>query len=131
MAEPDEPREGVLASLGRLVKTGLAMAQNRLDLLVVELREERWRLIETLLLVGLVLLLAAMALMAATVAIVMVCLEAKRLDLVIGLILIYTAGAIAGYWRLRVRMKGWAPFSATVGELKKDRACLDEQNWTS
>jgi uncharacterized membrane protein YqjE len=127
MDEPGESAPGIFASLGRLLKTLLAIAQNRLELLLVELREERWRFFDALLMAGIVLIMATMTLMAATITIVVVCVKADRLDLVVALVLLYLAGTIISFWRLRVRLKQWTPFSATLAELKKDKACLDEE----
>jgi len=127
MAEPGESRQGVFASLRRLLRTILAIAHNRLELWLVELQEERWRLFDALLLAGVVVILAMMTLLVATVAIVVVCLKANRLDLVVALTLLYLVATIFGYWRLRTRLKNWAPFSATLAELKKDKACLDDK----
>ena len=126
MEEPGESTPGVFASLGRLLTTVLAIAQNRLELLLVECQEERWRFFDALLLAGVVLILALMTLMAATITIVVVCVKADRLDLVVALVLVYLAATIFSLWRLHTRMKNWVPFSATLAEIKKDKACLDE-----
>jgi uncharacterized membrane protein YqjE len=128
MEEPGENTPGVFASLGRLLTTVLAIAQNRLELLLVECQEERWRFFDALLLAGVVLILALMTLMAATITIVVICVKADRLDLVVALVLLYLAATIFSFWRLRSRLKKWEPFSATLAELKKDKACLDEKN---
>ena len=124
----DESRVGVFASLRRLLKTVVAIAQNRLELLLVEMQEERWRFFDALLLTGAVLILAAMTLMLVTRTVVVVCLKANRLDLLVALMVLYLAATIVGFWRLRLRLKNWAPFSATLAELKKDKACLDEKS---
>ena len=128
MEEPGESTPGVFASIGRLLKTVLCIAQNRVELLLVEWQEERWQFFNALLLVGVVLILALMTLMAATITIVVLCVKADRLDLVVALVLLYLAGTIFSFWRLRTRLKSWKPFSATLAELKKDKACLDEKN---
>jgi uncharacterized membrane protein YqjE len=128
MAEPGESRQGIFASLRRLLKTILAIAHNRLELLLVELQEERWRLLNTLLLAGIVLILMLMTLLVPTVTIMVLCVKADRLDLLILLMLLYLAATIVAFWRLRARVKHWAPFSATLAELKKDKACLDEKS---
>jgi uncharacterized membrane protein YqjE len=128
MEEPGETTPGIFASLGRLLKTVSAIAQNRLELLLVEAREERWRFFDALLLAGVILILTLMTLMTATITIVVVCVKADRLDLVVALVLLYLAGTIFSFWRLRTRLKNWAPFSATLAEFKKDKACLDEKN---
>jgi uncharacterized membrane protein YqjE len=128
MEEPGESTPGVFASLGRLLKTAVAIAHNRFELFLVELREERWRFFDALLLAGVVLILMLMTLMTATIAIAVICVKANRLDLVVALVLLYLAATIFSFWRLRTRLKNWAPFSATLAELKKDKACLDDKN---
>jgi uncharacterized membrane protein YqjE len=128
MAEPGESAPGVFASLRRLLKTVLAIANNRLELFLVEAQEERWRFLNALLLAAVVLILALMTLMAATITIVVVCMEAERLDLVISLVLLYFAATVFSFWRLHTRLKNWMPFSATLAEIKKDKACLDNKN---
>lgn len=128
MAEPSESQPGLFKSLTRLLKTVLAIGQNRLELLLVELQEERWRFFDALLMAGVFLILMLMGLMVATATIVFLCVRADRLDLLVVLILLYLAATIVSLWRLRIRLKKWVPFSATLAELKKDKACLDEQS---
>ena len=124
----NESKVGVFASLRRLLKTVVVIAQNRLELLLVELQEERWRFFDVLLLAGVVLILAWMTLMLGTLTLVVVCVESKRLDLLVALMVLYLAATIVAFWRLRKRLKNWTPFSGTLTELKKDKACLDEQS---
>ena len=69
-----------------------------------------------------------MTLMVFTVTIVVLCLKHERLDLLVALMLVYLVATVVAVWRLRIRLKGWAPFSATVAELKKDKACLEEKS---
>lgn len=128
MDEPAEKGKGVFASLRRLLKTASAIAQNRLELFLVELQEERLQLFDTLLLLGVVLILAGMTLLVFTVTIVVLCLRADRLGPIVLLILFYLVATAVAVWRLRIRLKGWAPFSGTVAELKKDKACLEEKS---
>ena len=128
MDEAGESGQGVFASLRRLLKTILAIAHNRLELLLVELREARWRFLGALLLAGVVLILALMTLLVPTIAVVVLCLKADRLDLIVALTLAYLVATALSFWRLRARLKNWEPFSATVAELKKDKACLDEKS---
>ncbi len=128
MEEPAETSGGILSSVGRLLQAAVALAHNRLELVLVELQEERWRFFEIVALAGIASILAVMTLLVATITIVAVCIRANRLDVIIGLMLIYLVATIIGFWRLRSRLKKWAPFSATLAELKKDKACLDEKS---
>ena len=128
MAEPGENSGGIFASLRRLLKTFLGVVHNRLELLLVEMQEWRWQFLDVLALGALVLMLALMTLMVGTAAIVVVCVRADRLDLVVWLTVLYLVATLAGFWRLRSRMKRWAPLSATLAELRKDKACWDEKS---
>ena len=128
MDGPEEKRPGIFASLRRLLQTFAASAENRFELLTVEWQEERGRLIEALILAGIVLILVLMTLMVGTITVVVVCVRHNRLDLVIAMGLVYLIATIACYWHLRNRLKNWAPFAATLAELKKDKACLDDKS---
>lgn len=129
MEESGESAPGVVASVQRLFKTVLAIAHNRVELFLVEAQEERWRLFQLLFMLGVVLILSLMTLMAVTLTVIVVCLEAERMDLVIGLVLLYLAATIVSIWLLNVRLKQRAPFAGTLAEMEKDKACfLDDKN---
>jgi uncharacterized membrane protein YqjE len=127
MEGPEEKKRGVFASIGRLFKIIAATAANRVELLLVEWQEERLRLVEALLLAGVVLILVLMTLMAATFTIVVLCLINHQIGLVIALCLFYLLATVACGWLLRKRLKEWVPFASTLAELKKDKECLDEK----
>lgn len=124
---PEGEKSGIAASLARALDTALATVQNRLELFSVELREEKYRLVELLVLAGGILALALMALALLTFTIVFVLPEEARVMALIGLTLIYAVAIGLGIRTLRARLKSWVPFSGTLGELQKDRACL--ANW--
>ena len=128
MADPGGNGQGVFASLRRLLRTVVAIAHNRLELLLVELDEARWRFLGALLLAGVVLMLAFMTLLVPTIAIVVLCLRANRIDLVVALTMFYLGATALSFWRLHRRLKAWVPFSATLAEVRKDKACLDEKS---
>ena len=126
MAEPAEKTPGLLGSLRRLLRTALSIAHNRLELVLVELLEERTRLFEAFLLAGVVLAFGAMALVMITFTVVAVFWENHRVAVLVSLGFFYLVVTLVAYWRLRHRLKHWPAFSATVAELKKDKAWLDE-----
>ena len=126
MEEPEEKRRGVFASLSRLLKIISATAANRVELLLVEWQEERLRLVEVVLLAGIVLILALMTLMVATLTIVVVCVTTNHLGLVVWLGFLYLLATIGCYCWLRSRLKTWAPFASTLAELKKDKECWED-----
>jgi uncharacterized membrane protein YqjE len=125
MGEIAHAGQGIFASLKGLIKTIIGIGQNRLELLLVELQEERWRLFEALVLAGLALVLVLMTLMVVTMTIVIVCIINHALWVVAVLAGIYLLGTLICVWQLRNRLKNWAPFAATLAEIKKDKACLE------
>jgi uncharacterized membrane protein YqjE len=126
--EVGESRVGIIGSFSQLLKTLVAIAGNRLELLLVELQEERWRLFEALLLVGIVLIFALITLLVPMITIIMLCVKADRLGWLVGLTLIDLAITVFCFWRLRALLRNWTPFSASLDEFKKDKACLDVKN---
>ena len=123
-----EPGPGVFSSVKRLLDAALAGLENRVELFLVELREERFRVFEVLLLGCVVGVLGFMALLTVTVTLVVIFWDTARVPVLIGLSVLYVLSTAAVLWRLRVRLRNWSSFSATLDELKKDRACLEEKS---
>jgi uncharacterized membrane protein YqjE len=124
MDDNETVRPGLLEILRRLGATFLGILQSRLELLVVELEEERHRIFHALLLTAAIVALGLVTLaMAAFALVVVVWIEFGVVGLVtlIGLSLVST---LLAHWRLRVRLKNWPFLSGTLAELNKDRACL-------
>ncbi len=128
METSGEEAQGIVASSRRFVRVLLAVAQNRLDLLLVEAREERARFFGLLLLAGLVVALGFLTLSVVVFTIVVLCVQAGRIDLLAGLALICLAATVVSFLWLRSRLKAWSPFPSTLEELRKDRSCLAEKN---
>ena|SRR5579872_5639817 len=109
----------------RLARRCLALGENRLQLLVVEVQEERQHLLHLLLLaIG----AAAFGLLAGEVLTVMmvVLLWATAPILVLLVLALLYAGAAAFlYRRLKSLRCRWKAFPATLDQLRKDRECLE------
>jgi uncharacterized membrane protein YqjE len=104
----------------------LTIGENRLELLTVELQEERERLLRAILLalgVGTFGLLAAAALSGAVVVLFW---EVSPLAALLVLAGLYGATAVCLYRRLMRLLCGWRNFPATLDQLRKDRACLEK-----
>ena len=115
----------MFAPARRLLDTALAAAQNRLELLSVELKEERVRLVELLLWTAAAVFFAVMALTVLTFAVVFLFWESARGYVLVALGLIYSTAALWSFVKLRNKLKNEAaPFAESLSELKKDRACL-------
>lgn len=115
-------------SLKRLGRTVLGIAENRVELLVVELEAERWRVVDALFLVASVAVLSLMTMVAGTLALVMFFPPEQRAVVLAAFGAVYLLATLGVFLKLRKRLKNWRSFSATLAELKKDKACLDEQN---
>lgn len=127
METDPEPATGVLASLRRLLDAALSIARNRVELLAVEVNEEAQRWLETFLLAAALAAVGTLALAMISLTIVIACAEEHRLAVLVGLSVFYVVAAFVLGWRLRLRWKKSSPFAATIGELKKDKACLEEK----
>jgi uncharacterized membrane protein YqjE len=115
----------IASSSRRLARRLLTIGENRLELLLVEVQEERERLLHAFLLglsVAALGLLAALTLTAAVVIWLWACSPAIVLLALTGLY--GGAGAWLGR-RLTGRLRDWQTLSASLDQLRKDRACLE------
>jgi uncharacterized membrane protein YqjE len=123
-----EPSPGLFSAVRRLLNTALAGVENRIELFLVELREERFRIFEVLLLGCAAALLGFMALLTVTVTLVVVFWDSARVQVLVVLSAGYSVATIGILWRLKILLRNWSSFAATLSELKKDRACLEEES---
>jgi uncharacterized membrane protein YqjE len=129
MSEDSERHaSGLVASLHRLLARVAAVAHNRLELLVVELQEERRRVVCVFLMAGALLGLGGMAVVLLTYAVLLAAGAEHRVLAASVLGVAYLLGAVAMGWGLRVRLRTWPPFAATRNELHKDREWLEGRN---
>ncbi len=122
---PEPDRRGLGASLRGLATGALGLVATHVELIGVELQEEKHRLIEVAVFGACALALFAMALMLATFCIVVWLWDSYRLESVIALTVVYAA---LGGWALFMMQKKLAghpnPFATTAAELEKDRERL-------
>jgi uncharacterized membrane protein YqjE len=129
MAEPPPPPTGIVESLRKLGRTGIAVLQNRLELLSVELEEQKVRLSKVLALAGAAIFLGNAALLTISAAIVVLAGEKARLAALVVLSAIYILGALWAALALRKEMRAAPqPFQESVAELKKDGEWLNHPN---
>jgi len=103
----------------------LTIGENRLELLTVEVQEGRERLLRALLFaLGAAVfgLLAGMTLTAAIVVLLWDWLVAVLLSLAV----LYGATGFCLYRRLTALLRDWQTLPASLDQLRKDRACLEE-----
>lgn len=127
MEENSHAENGLLSTVADFFKTAREAAENRVELLIVEWREERLRLISALMLLLVGAVTALMTLVLVTFIIVVIFWETHRLLVLILLAAIYAGVTVAAFWTLRSRTRQWKAFDATLEEMKKDRACFKNQ----
>jgi uncharacterized membrane protein YqjE len=123
-----ESSPGLFSSVKRLLNTALAGVENRIELFLVELQEERFRVLDVLLLGCAAAVLGFMALLTTTVTLVVIFWDSARVLVLVVLSACYSLATIGVIWRLKVRLQNGSSFSAMLDELKKDRACLEEKS---
>jgi len=104
----------------------LTIGENRLELLTVEVQEERERLLHAFLLalgVATFGLLAGLTLTATIVVLLWAWSPWAALLILTG---IYSIAGICLYRRLIGVMRNWQTLSASLEQLRKDRACLEK-----
>lgn len=125
MDQDETRRDGWFDPLRRLGATLLAVVQNRLELLVVELQQERIRLFNALLLAAIVVALALFTLATAAVAVLIVVWNLYGVKGLLAASGFGLVGTLLAYWRLRLRLRNWPLLSGSIAQLRKDRAWLE------
>ncbi len=118
--------ERLASAVGGFGKALLAMGENRLELWLVEVQEERELLLRTALLGLGVATLSLLALITLTAAICVLCWDRSPGTALLSLTAVYGLGAAILFWRLtRLRRSAKQP-SATLDQLRKDRASWEK-----
>jgi uncharacterized membrane protein YqjE len=117
---------GLFGSLRRLGETALSILQNRLELVAVELREEKSRAISVLVWGAAVIFLGIMFFVVGTFTVAFWFWDNPDLvrKILLGFTGFYLIGAIAAFLMVKSKIKHPLPFNETISQLKKDRAWL-------
>jgi uncharacterized membrane protein YqjE len=128
MSESSNKPGGILASVRGILDSGLSVAENRVELFAVELRQEKCRLVESLIWAVAVVSFAITSLTLLTLAIIILFWENARVAALLALAALYLLGTLLAWRGLRIRLDNTAAFSGTLGEIQKDRECLRFKN---
>lgn len=122
-------RAGLFASLKGLFGTSLALAQNRLQLLGVELAEERGRLLSLLTYGAIALICLSAGLVFLAVFLTVLLWDSHRL-LALGIFtaLFLAIGILAALAAARIGRQGSRLFAASIAELAQDREMIKPEN---
>ena len=128
METPSTPSAGILHSVRTFADNLLATVQDRIELVSVELQEEKLRLIKVFIWISAAIFSSVLALMFASITIVYLFWESARLAALIGLTTLYAAATVV----IIVAFKAYIarqpkPFAATIAEIKNDRACIQTE----
>ncbi len=117
-----EPRE---ASPKHFARQILIFVENRVELLMLEVQEERERLLRAILLALGVAVFGFLAGAALTVALVVMLWSLSPLAVLLTLAVLYSAAAVFLYRQFAVLQQSWETLPATLHQLRKDRVCLE------
>lgn len=117
---------GLISLLRKAALTSFGALRNRGELFLVELQEEKNRVIELFIWVGLALFLGFMFMVVLTATIIFLFSPETRVYAAGGFAFLYFVGMVLALLNLKALVKSVAlPFSATIEEVKKDRTWLD------
>jgi uncharacterized membrane protein YqjE len=114
------------ATSRRFAERLLTIGENRLELLTVEVQEERERLLHAFLLALGVAAFGLLAGLTLTAAIVILLWQYSHFAVLLTLTGLYGVAAVCLYRRLTLLLRDWQTLSATLDQLRKDRACLEK-----
>lgn len=104
----------------------LTIGENRLELLAVEIQEERERLVRAYLLAMGVAVFGLIASLTLTAALVIGLWSWSPMAVLLTLTGVYGIAGGALYLRLTALLRDWHTLSATLDQLRKDRVCLEK-----
>ena len=114
------------ASSKRFAQRLLTIGENRLELLMLEVQEERGRLLHAILLALGVAAFGLLAGITLTAAIVVGLWTWSPVAVLLILAGLFGAAGVCLYRRLSGLLHDWQTLSATLDQLRKDRACLEK-----
>jgi uncharacterized membrane protein YqjE len=114
------------ANSKQFVRRLMTIGENRLELLTVEVQEEREHLLHAFLLALAVAAFGMLAGITLTAAIVVLLWPFSHVAALLTLTLLY--GAVAGWLgrQLAALLRDWQSLPSSLDQLRKDRACLEK-----
>ena len=126
MEESTASVSGLAAASKHFARRLLTIGENRLELLTVEVQEERERLLHALLLALGVAAFGLLTGLTLTAAIVVLFWAWSPVAVLLILTALYGGAGIYLYRRLTRLLHDWQTFSASLDQLRKDRECLEK-----
>ena len=124
--EPSSSGVGQLVEAAkRFARRLLTLGENRLELLMLEVQEERVRLLHAILLALGVAVFGLLAGITLTAALAVLLWPYSPVAVLLALTGLYGVAAVWLYRRLAGMLHDWQNLPATLDQLRKDRACLE------
>ena len=114
------------ATWPRLARRLLTIGENRLELLTVEVQEERERLLRALLMALGVAAFGLLAAITLTAAVVVWLWDRSPAGVLLTLTFLYGAAGVLLCRRLAKLLHDWETLPASLDQFRKDRACLEK-----
>jgi uncharacterized membrane protein YqjE len=126
METPPETDAHLAGAVKRILWRLMAIGQNRAELLMVEVHEERARA-QMVIFLGIgMAIFAALAIL--TITAVIACTFADHLLLVLGILAaFYCIGSAFFYVKLSRMLRHWETFTGTREQFERDRECLEKK----
>jgi uncharacterized membrane protein YqjE len=126
MEESTASLASLTAASKQVAQRLLTIGENRLALLAVEVQEERERLLQAVVLALGTAVLAFLAGLTLTAGLVVLVWPYSPIAVLLTLTGLYGGSAFLLYRRLAGLLRNWQVLSASLGQLRKDRACLEK-----
>lgn len=126
MTPPTAPLADLTSASRRVAKRLVAAGGNRLEILAVELREERDRVLRAFFLALAAATFGLLACLSLTATLTVILWTFSPWAALVGLTLCYAAIALALGLYLRRLLRTWTSLPETIDQLRKDRECLDQ-----
>lgn len=125
---PPTTAEGIsiTGTLRRLGETFLSIFHNRLELMTLELKEEKYWAVGTLMLAVIAAGLGFTSIVAVLITVAVLVPDEARAWVMIGICAVVIGALLFCVLRLRAKLKRPPMFSDTLEQLKKDIECLRE-----
>lgn len=121
-SEPDSP--GLFGSIRRVLGTVLALVQSRIELIAVELREEKKRALSVVIWGAVLVFLGFMSVIA-IMAVVVFLLWENALAVLAGFSAFFLVLAVGSFFAARSKLEQ-VPLEETVAQLRKDREFVSD-----
>lgn len=123
-AEPAAEHISTTGTLRRISETILSTFHNRLELLTLELKEEKYWLVSALTFAALAIVFSILSVVAIFVTVAFLTPENARPWVLVGLCVVCLGALSFCVLGLKKRLKRPAPLADTLAEIRKDMECL-------